>query len=759
MECARTGGRGVVVPRDEAGIAEAIVTRLAASGLSSRVIDDVSAVDEADGVIFIGGLADDDDPDTALASARCAFAYAQRFARRRAAGAGAPVAPGIFVTVQDTGGDFGIRGSARAYHGALAALAKTAALEWPDVGVKAIDCERGARAPSALADAIVEELLAGGPEVEVGLRGDGRRTTVVSIAETLPSGPPTPPALGPAPVLVCSGGGRGVTAATLVALAEATPPSKSLAIAVMGRTPLVAEPEACRGVLDDRGLKRHLLDAARAAGRQLTPAELGRQVGNILAGREVRATLAALANAGAEASYHAVDVSDRAAVAQTLDEIRTRYGPITGVIHGAGVLADKLIAEKTEAQFERVVRTKVEGLRALMDATAEDPLRTLVVFSSVAARTGNVGQCDYAMANEVLNKVAAHEARRRPDCRVAALGWGPWQGGMVTPALRAYFEAHGVPLIPLARGAQMLVEELSAPAPTSVEVVLGGAPRRASIAAAGATAEDLDGPTRFSLLLRRERQPYLRDHTIDEHPVVPVVLGVEWMVRAALATAPPHVEVASVDQIRIYRGLVLDAFQDGQWIRLDVSRGAREHTRDVTIVDPDSGRSRYAATVHLTPTSERAPAPGSDGLPAASPPPVLRGPMYGNSLFHGPAFQVVTDVHRLDETGLVATLVGVSQKDWGREPWVTDPAGLDGAVQLAVRWVEERLGGRSLPTSIDAVRLHTGALAETGPWRATCRPHVEGPGHVRSRITLETITSSGPRVVAILEGVETHRRP
>ena len=76
-----------------------------------------------------------------------------------------------------------------------------------------------------------------------------------------------------------------------------------------------------------------------------------------------------------------------------------------------------------------------------------DELRALALFSSSTARFGRRGQVDYAVANEVLNKRARQEALRRPGCRVVALGWGPWDGGMVTPGLRRLFQAEGVELI------------------------------------------------------------------------------------------------------------------------------------------------------------------------------------------------------------------------------------------------------------------------------------------------------------------------
>jgi hypothetical protein len=102
-------------------------------------------------------------------------------------------------------------------------------------------------------------------------------------------------------------------------------------------------------------------------------------------------------------------------------------------------------------------------------------LKLLCFFSSVAARTGNTGQADYAMANEILNKVAVAESERRgSEVVVKSFGWGPWAGGMVSPALKSHFEAMGIALIPLDQGARMLADEIASPQRTQIELVLGG---------------------------------------------------------------------------------------------------------------------------------------------------------------------------------------------------------------------------------------------------------------------------------------------
>ena len=136
-----------------------------------------------------------------------------------------------------------------------------------------------------------------------------------------------------------------------------------------------------------------------------------------MANREILRNLARIKSAGATVVYRSVDVRDAAQVSELIAELRHDLGPIRGLIHGAGVLADKRIEDKTPAQFDDVWTTKVAAAQTLLRALAADELKCLVMFSSSTARFGRIGQVDYAMANEALNKLAQAEARRRRNCR------------------------------------------------------------------------------------------------------------------------------------------------------------------------------------------------------------------------------------------------------------------------------------------------------------------------------------------------------
>ncbi|MCZ1003290.1 SDR family oxidoreductase [Streptomyces mirabilis] len=178
---------------------------------------------------------------------------------------------------------------------------------------------------------------------------------------------------------------------------------------------------------------------------------------------------------GARARYTALDVRDEQALRNELDCVREELGPITGIVHGAGVLADARIEDKSPDQFTRVFDTKVGGLHALLSATRQDPLRLICAFSSIVGFTGNDGQCDYAMANETLNQVLAAEQAARPHALVRALLWGPWRGGMVTPELQDLFDLAGVDTIPLDQGARAFADELRYPADDPRVVITAGA--------------------------------------------------------------------------------------------------------------------------------------------------------------------------------------------------------------------------------------------------------------------------------------------
>jgi acyl carrier protein/NADP-dependent 3-hydroxy acid dehydrogenase YdfG len=734
----RAGGAIWVSP-DGTGVSDALVMLLKANGFEAFQGEEPTG--EAGGFIDLGGLAELLSVEAATAVNRAAFDRARKLAARFAAKGG------TYVTVQDTGGDFGLTGRAgvRAWSAGLAGLAKTAAQEWPQARVRAIDIERGGRSPDMLAASIANELLNGGTELEVGLLEDGRRVTVALTDAEAPEGSAL---LGPNDVVVASGGARGVTASTLIALAKACQPRMIL----LGRSPLEDEPEACKGITDGAALKRALLEAAKAEGQSLTPAELGKRVSSVIAGREVRETLKQLRKAGSEALYLEADVRDAKSLGAALAPIRGEWGPITALVHGAGVLADKRLQDKTLEQFDQVFETKVAGLRALLTATTGDPLKAIVLFSSVAGRHGNAGQADYAMANEVLNKVAQTEAGwRGNDCLVKSLNWGPWAGGMVTPELAAHFERQGVPLLPVDTGAAMLVAELrDVEQPGPVEVLLTGA------SGPGNGKPVLNGSVALELSVGQGTHEFLNGHRIHEVPVVPAVMVLEWFLEAA-RRARPDLALQAVRDLKVLKGVTLDHFT-GAGDRFSV-RATESVEGALTLQTLElrglDGVLHYAATVELVAPGLAPAAPAPLPVMALDACPWDVTELYGEHLFHTGPFRVVRTLEGVSREGLVGGLAGLAEMGWEGGPWQADVAMLDGGLQLARLWGIHMLGRPSLPTALGEYRAYRSGPA-SGPVRCEVRARVAAKH--RTLTDIRFLDDAG-ELLAELRGVEMHLLP
>ncbi|MGY0063723.1 SDR family NAD(P)-dependent oxidoreductase [Streptomyces sp. LZ34] len=146
-----------------------------------------------------------------------------------------------------------------------------------------------------------------------------------------------------------------------------------------------------------------------------------------------RAALAGLARCGAQARYVPADVSTSDGVATLVREARSAFGPLTGVIHSAGVLRDSFLLKKTREEAAAVLAAKVRGTELLDEALREEPLDFFVLFSSLAGTIGNLGQADYGFANAYQD----HYARRRETLRrrglrsgrTLAVGWPLWEEG------------------------------------------------------------------------------------------------------------------------------------------------------------------------------------------------------------------------------------------------------------------------------------------------------------------------------------------
>lgn len=789
----------ILITREGGELSAALREAYRARGLSARLIDigtEEAPTGALAGLIIVA-------PETLGADNSASglgwSAASEKFARasfvltrlvgpalRRSAEAGGAV----FATVSRLEGRFGLEGIDAAHDpimGSLAGLAKTVAQEWPEISARAFDVDLRLAPAAALAAGLAGELLAPGP-VETALNARGWASVAESpIASDLspkPNASESPARAGEAWII--TGGARGVTAGAALALGR----THGLKLALWGRSPApLPEPDWLRAPRTEAEVKRAISERASAAGQPLAPRALEEQYRAVASAREVAGTLARLAEAGVEAIYQSVDVRDDAAVRAAVGAAEARLGPIRGLVHGAGFLADRLILDKTPEQFDLVFNTKVFSLGSLLAALEGRELRALVLFSSISGRRGRRGQVDYAMANEALNKIARRAAAMRPGLRGLSVNWGPWDGGMVTDGLKKVFAREGAALIPLDAGGEYLARAVGAAAPPPVEVVVAAAGPDDHAGAARSHDADpysnahaephangradhladfhadagLNGSAVlcFERELDLDRHEFLRSHVIGGRAVLPMAMMMEWLGHAALA-GHPGFTLQGLTELRVLKGIKINptgpaprvrvvaapALFEGAFARVEVElrvaavNGGHDapHARAVALLGPGPA------------------APGADAnraAPIATPFAREIDAIYQDALFHGPHFYAIERIAALDATGLTASVKSGSRpEEWMADPvrssWIADPLTLDAAIQLAVVWNREAFGLASLPMRLAEYRLCARSL-RGGPFRAELRGVRVGANMSRSDITL--LDSEGSPVVE-LRGLE-----
>lgn len=344
-------------------------------------------------------------------------------------------------------------------------LFKTFRQEYAKLSVKNVDLDL--TAPNALLAArLIEELGASDPAYEVGLNQQGRWT--LKLVESQPHASQT----GPLPidrnaVVLVTGGAYGITYDVALGLAKSAAPK----LILVGRSPLPEEEGDETRELDLAQLRQYLIQQRKAAGQPLVPAQIEQNLKRILKDRQILANLRNLEAAGATVEYHSLDVRDEEEFGRLLDDVYARYGRLDGVIHGAGVIEDKLIRDKTPQSYANVFSTKVDSALVLAKRLRPEGLKFLVFFSSVSGRFGNAGQCDYSAANEFLNKLAVDLDRKWPG-RVVAVNWGAWDAGMVSDELRRIYASRNLFMIPIPDGVRFLDQELRLTGHREPEVVI-----------------------------------------------------------------------------------------------------------------------------------------------------------------------------------------------------------------------------------------------------------------------------------------------
>jgi NADP-dependent 3-hydroxy acid dehydrogenase YdfG/acyl carrier protein len=131
-----------------------------------------------------------------------------------------------------------------------------------------------------------------------------------------------------------------------------------------------------------------------------------------------------------ELVYQQLDVCDSSAVQEFVKTLDSKSIAIDGIIHSAGVLRDSYMIKKELADFQAVLKPKVEGVNHLYHAFKDKSLDFFVTFSSIVGVLGNAGQADYATANSYMDNFMQYVTKQNKNwIRAVSINWPFWDNG------------------------------------------------------------------------------------------------------------------------------------------------------------------------------------------------------------------------------------------------------------------------------------------------------------------------------------------
>ncbi|MEZ9315119.1 phosphopantetheine-binding protein [Vibrio lentus] len=623
----------------------------------------------------------------------------------------------VFFTLSRIDGGFGYLdtkqlANAELNQAALSGLTKTLSHEWSNVFCRALDADASIDARH-LAEAITGELFdIDTNTVEIGLshaeNGESGRATLIATTPGAAQTKNTGAQLTKSDKVLVTGGAKGVTFECALTLAKQCKSHFILA----GRSKHITSaelPQWAQGK-QEKELKPAAIAHLQATGDKPTPKKVDTLLKPVLSSLEINAALAAFNEIGASAEYLSLDVSNHESVAKTL----ANFDGITGLIHGAGVLADKHIQDKTLDELNMVYGTKVGGLEAVLGGLDSRKLKLIAMFSSAAGFYGNTGQSDYSMSNEILNKAALQLSARNPQAKVMSFNWGPWDGGMVNAALKRMFTERGVYVIPLQAGAELFSSQLLNE--TGIQLLVGTSMqgsdnKEAAVKKLNAESVHLaKSPLNTSITVTRHLDPkalpFIQDHCIAGNPVLPTVCAIQWMREVAEQLLGVNV---SVHNYKLLKGVIFDT-DEVQELKLVLSSDAKSKDQLKAVISCQ-GRPQYqaqlqAASVQVSEDVQQASTKRFEANNSA--PVTTAQALYSDgTLFHGPRLQGITSVERFDDLGLLAQcqLPQIENSDCGsfipkQGFGDSQPFAEDYLLQAMLVWARLKYGAASLPSAI-----------------------------------------------------------
>ena len=753
-------GRTAIVGKNR--VARSLAEKLTAAGFEIVAIEDFADMQSATDILIGGGLvqnmilanafdaeakssaifeSNSTTDGRSLALFECCQSWYRRLVECNAVG------DATFIGLTAMGGKFGFGSPIySAESGMVSGLTKALSVEWWVSGFRSATAKIVDFDPASSVGRIVDRAIHACthtfPHGELGHVGNEEFSIQMThqplAASEMESGPR------PSGNWLYIGGARGITAATALEIAKRYGTISHL----VGTTPLHDIPPEWLEVpsAELSAIRKSVMQDARAKNENALQA--WQRTEKVL---QIRKTLRSFEREGCQAHYYHCDVSDVAEVQKLVDSIRESHGQITGCIQGAGVGQDARFDKKLSSKVKACLDSKIAGSYAVLSALREQPLTHLIGFGSISGRFGANGNTDYAAANECLAKILGWYRQENPRLRATTFHWHAWDdvGMAMKPDTRLGLEMVQMQFMPSREGVLHVLREIDAglpdpevlvtdfryynmfhPPETRDLFVTARTPSSATPRVYALLDEDSsETPTEsrdesiFPCRVDPIRHPFLREHTLDKKPLLPLVAGIELMAEASLAAiyrddpTPDAHQGTLIENLLAKRALRFfnDAPKDLRVVARSSERGINAslqsdfYSRDGKLIDRD--RIHMTASIRKTPTRsllnwkrETSEALQFDWQKASYP--------GKEKLFYvGREFQVLTHFHLLPGRGFGLIRTPAKSELAGNDcdvlGWLTPSAVIDACLFCTgiLNWEQVR-PSVALPVGIKKLMLH-----------------------------------------------------
>ena len=567
--------------------------------------------------------------------------------------------------------------------------------------------------PDEIAQKTMDEVLHGDMRLMIGTR-DNVRSTILSLPTRLDRSVKHFDLAGKS--IIFTGSGRGIGAMLSQKIA-AQYHSKIIVldiIEIQDKTPLWASMNEA----ELAALKKQIWEDLKAdKTKKATPVMLERAFGRVKDSITLYNNLQKLRDLGSEVEYYHCDVTNSSMVKEVCTKIKAKNGRVDGLIHFAGLERSKLIYDKDPAEYYRIFDVKATSFASFLANNIVRDDGFFAFASSIAGKYGNLGQSDYASANDYLAKSALSLSNQGYRAISIAMSAYKNVGMGVRAGVETFLRSNGVDFVDPEDGMQIFLdeivygqvpeivltgslgrldwdhqlkfewEEIGADEAGSDDAPKGGTPAAAAPAASKpAAAVDASKATHFlgnitslqkgaEIHLEKEfnlnSDPYLADHAIEGTPYVPGVMGIETFMETA--TALTGTVPQGLKDVHFYLPIKLLRNRP-QAVRVIGKANGNEASMEIESdfinskgVKMGNTRRHFTAKTldGFTSTWNAVKAEAMTGLTA--PMSVSKEEIY-QKYFHGPSFQVLEGIVRVDKHASLAVYHTTPRPQWNDGP-------------------------------------------------------------------------------------------